>query len=247
MRVANLPRMFTDLAGYWPLMSPPEDYAFEAGFWRDVLLEKLGPGKHPVLELGVGGGHNLFHLTGEFQATAVDISEPMLDNSRKLNPGVEHIQGDMRSIRLNREFRAVLVHDAISYLLNEQELLDTFHTAGAHLGKGGVLITTPDYTTETFEDGTIHTSTRAFSDVELTRLEYSWDPDPDDSLIETLMVFLIREDGRVRVEQDRHLTGLFPLARWFSLLDQSGFTVEKRDYPVYDDGIPAVMLVGVKR
>ncbi len=51
-------------------------------------------------------GHNLSHLTFEFDAVAVDISEAMLEECRKLNPGVELHLGDMRSVRLGKKFPA---------------------------------------------------------------------------------------------------------------------------------------------
>ena len=129
-------RLYDDLAYLWPVISPPEDYAAEAVYWRRALREKLGPGRHHVLELGVGGGHNLSHLTPYFQATAVDLSPRMLALSEKLNPGVEHHLGDMRTVRLGRKFDAVLVHDAISYMLNEDDLRATFATARYHLRPG---------------------------------------------------------------------------------------------------------------
>ena len=66
------------------------------------------------------------HLTGDVQATAVDISPQMLANSQALNPDVEHHVGDMRSVRLGRRFQAVLIHDAISYMLTEEDLSATF-------------------------------------------------------------------------------------------------------------------------
>ncbi len=119
-------RLYEDLVHLWPFLSPPEDYAEEAKHWREILRAKLGSGKHHILELGVGGGNNLSHLTGEFKATAVDISEGMLEHSRKLNPDVEHIVGDMRSVRLNRKFDAVIIHDAIGYMFTENDLLATF-------------------------------------------------------------------------------------------------------------------------
>lgn len=76
----KLNRMYGDLAYLWSLISPPEDYATEAQYWRDALRDKLGPGRHEIIELGVGGGHNLSHLTDDFQATAVDLSQQMLDH-----------------------------------------------------------------------------------------------------------------------------------------------------------------------
>ena len=115
-------RLYNDLAHLWPLFDPPEEYAQEAAFWRQVLREKLGPGRHHVLELGVGGGHLLSHLTADVQATAVDISEGMLTHSLKLKSGGGHHVGDMRSVRLGRTFQAGLIPDAISYILHEEGL-----------------------------------------------------------------------------------------------------------------------------
>ena len=57
---------------------------------EDALLENLGPEKRDVLELGVGGGYNLSHMTSDFDVIAVDLSEQMFEHSRKLNPTVTH-------------------------------------------------------------------------------------------------------------------------------------------------------------
>ena len=58
-------RMYDELAHLWPIIGAPEDYAHEASFWRSVLRSRLGAGRHHILELGVGGGSNLSHLTSE--------------------------------------------------------------------------------------------------------------------------------------------------------------------------------------
>lgn len=236
-------RLYNDLAHLWPLLDPPEEYTEEASFWRQALREKLGPGRHKVLELGVGGGHLLSHLTDEVEATAVDISPQMLANARKLNPEVEHHLGDMRSVRLGRRFKAVLIHDAISYMLTEEDLAATFDTARAHLEPGGILITVPDWFTETFSGTTVDFRTQVHEDLEITYIQYSTDPDPSDSTAETVFVYVIKKDGQVTVETDRHVTGLFPLATWHRLLGEAGFEVETRPYPVYDDGGEGYLLV----
>ena len=115
--------LYNELAYLWPAISPPEDYTEEAVHWRKAIRAKLGEGRHRLLELGVGGGHNLSHLTAEFDAAAVDISPKMLELSQHLNPTVEHHLGDMRTFRLpGQVFDAVLIHDAISYMLTEDDL-----------------------------------------------------------------------------------------------------------------------------
>jgi len=121
--------MYTEFARYWPLISDPADYAKEAACWRNALRSRLGPGRHEILELGVGGGHNLSHLTAEFQAVAADISPQMVEQARRLNPSVEFHVGDMRTLRLRRKFKAVLIHDAISYMVSEDDLRATLATA----------------------------------------------------------------------------------------------------------------------
>ena len=238
-------RLYDELAHLWPLLSPPEDYAVEARHWREVLRQKLGPGRHEILELGAGGGHNLSHLTGEFQATAVDISEKMLQNSMRLNPDVEHRVDDMRSVRLDKKFKAVLIHDAVNYMLTEADLRSAFATAAAHLDPGGVFVTSPDYFKETFTDPHVDYSTHSDGKTELTYIEFSHDPDPRDTTIETIIFFFIREKGCLRIEQDRHITGLFPKAAWIDLMEESGFRTEEHPLASSDQPGQGCLLVGI--
>ena len=237
--------MYHEFAHLWPVNSAPEDYAHEAGYWRDALRARLGPGRHQILELGVGGGNNLSHLTADFQATAVDISEQMLANSKRLNPSVEHHIGDMRSVRLGRTFKAVIIHDAICCMLTEADLRATFATAKAHLELGGVFITAPDWFRETFKGTFVTHSTRRRGDLELTCIEYLYDPDPGDTSLEAVFFYMMKENGSLRIERDLHTMGLFPMQTWLRLIGEAGFDVETARYPVHEDGREAHLLVGV--
>ena len=225
-------RLYADLAFLWPLLSPPEEYAEEAAVWRDLLRERLGPGRHALLELGVGGGHNLSHFAGEFDVVAIDRSEPMLDHSRRLNPGVEHVAGDMRTIRLGRTFDAVLIHDAVSCLTTGADLAATFATAAAHLEPGGLFIVAPDDYRETFIGPRMSHLTRQRGDTHLVSIEYIHDPDPADSMIEVIYTHFISEAGDLRIEHDRMITGLFPRGTWLTLLDDAGLDAEERRFPL---------------
>ena len=237
------PRLYADLAHLWPLMSPPEDYADEGAHLRSEIRTRLDPGRLRLLELGAGGGHLLHHLAGEFEATAVDLSEAMLAHSRRLNPGVTHHLGDMRTVRLGQTFDAVLIHDAIDYLRTEDDLRAAFATARAHLRPGGVFLAIPDDYAETFTPPEIAHETRRSGGAELTYVEYSTDRDPTDTEIETVYVFFFREAGALRVEVDRHTTGLFPLRTWERLLRDSGFAPERLDYPFSEYGAATYLWV----
>lgn len=240
-----LPRLYTEFASYWRLMSAPEEYAREAELWRGALRRRLGPGRHDVLELGCGGGHNMSHLTGDFQFTAVDLAPAMIEQARRLNPGVEFHVGDMRSVRLDRTFRAVLIHDAITYMATDDDLRAALATAAAHLEPGGLFLTSPDWFRETFRDPQISCASNTDGRVEFTCFEYTYDPDPADTMIETLMCYLIREHGGApRVEHDRHIGGLFSLADWERLMTEAGFRFEKEPYDVPESGHHGHLLVG---
>ena len=98
-----------------------------------------------MLELGCGGGNLASHLTVP-ELVLTDLSEDMLRVSRRINPGREHVQGDMRTLRLGRRFDAVLVHDAIDYMLTEDDLAAALGTVAAHLAPGGAAVLLPDAT-----------------------------------------------------------------------------------------------------
>ena len=240
-------RLYYDLAYLWPIISPPEEYGSEARVFAEIVHDELGPGRHRLLELGVGGGHNLFHLTARFECTAVDLSPDMLALSQGLNPGVEHHVGDMRSIRLDRVFDAVLVHDAASYLLTEQDLQTTFATAAAHLLPGGVLMVAPDWVQETFPDGWVYDWDRKQGDIEVNIQEVMVDPDPADTQVESTYTYTIKKEGETTVEVDTHITGLFPLNTWSGLMGQAGFSVEVRPLPPNEGGYGSWLFIGLLR
>src|SRR4029079_14733723 len=120
-------RMYTDLAGWWPLLSPPAHYVEEAA---DLLpLLEGDDSAQTLLELGAGGGSLASHLKTRFTLTLTDQSPQMLAISAQVNPECEHIPGDMMTLDLGREFDRVLVHDAIMYATTPDEGRATLPTA----------------------------------------------------------------------------------------------------------------------
>jgi trans-aconitate methyltransferase len=219
----NGPRLYGDLAGWWPLVSAPEDYAEEAALYEQAIVAHAARPVRAVLELGSGGGNNASHLKARFTMTLVDPSRGMLAVSRRLNPECEHIEGDMRTIRLGRRFDAVFVHDAVSYMTSEGDLRAAMQTAFVHCEPGGVALFAPDHLRETFSPST-DTGGEDGDGRALRYLEWSWDPDPADSLAVTDYAYLLRDrDGTVEVVHDRHVEGLFSRADWLSWLADAGF------------------------
>ena len=224
MVVTSEHRLYGDLAAWWPLISPPEEYADEAALFASMLTSGMTTPVRDVLELGSGGGHNAVHLKAHFTLTLVDRSTDMLDVSRRLNPDCEHRQGDMRAVRLGRAFDAVFVHDAVDYMTSEADLGQVIDTAFAHCRPGGIALFVPDYTTETFEANSEHGGSDDADGRGARYLAWTWDPDPADSSIITEYAFLLREaEGSVRAVHETHRTGLFSRDVWLRLLADVGF------------------------
>lgn len=207
-------RLYDDLARWWPLISSPADYAEEAVSFR-AMFGPDGNRRRTLLELGCGGGNLASHLAPHFTLTLCDLSPQMLAISQALNPGVEHLQGDMRSLRLGRTFDVVLIHDAIVYMTSRDDLLAALRTAAGHCAPGGVVVVAPDVVRETFAPETTHGGEDGDDGRGARYLEWSYDPDPSDDTTEALYTVVTREaDGTVQVTLDRHVEGLFSRAVW---------------------------------
>jgi trans-aconitate methyltransferase len=220
-------KMYNELATWWPLLSPPEEYADEAAFFTRLISSVGLSGSPSFLELGCGGGSNALYLKKMFaEVTLTDLSPQMLAISRSLNPECEHLQGDMRTLRLGREYDVVFIHDAIDYMTTSADLGRAIQTAFLHCKPGGIALFVPDHVRETFQESTEHAGSDGDGRA-LRYLEWTHDPDKNDTMYTTEYVYLLREgDEPVQVEYEQHICGLFPRAEWLRLLRNAGFQPE---------------------
>lgn len=229
MTAETEPRLYTDLATWWPLFSPPSHYDEEAA---DLLPRLLGATDVPprtLLELGCGGGSLASHLKGALTLTLTDRSPQMLAVSRAVNPECEHALGDMRSLDLGRQFDLVFVHDAIMYATDPASVRAAMDTAYRHCQPGGAALFVPDCVRETFAPETEHGGEDGADGRGLRYLMWSWDPEATDHTYEVSFAFLLRDSsGEVHVDSDRHLEGMFPRAAWLEWLQAAGFAVESQ-------------------
>ncbi len=218
-----LPRMYDDVAEWWPLLSPPSEYEEEAADLLSRLPAPAGSGRQTLLELGSGGGSLAFHLKRHYQLTLTDLSPDMLAVSGAVNPDCEHLTGDMRSLRLGRRFDIVLIHDAIMYATERHEVQATLRTAAIHCREGGTVAVLPDYVRETFQPGTECDGHDAPDGRGLRYLEWRWDPDPeDDTYLVDYAILRRTGEGSVTVVHDRHEEGLFGRAEWLRWFAEAG-------------------------
>lgn len=218
-------RMYHELADWYHLLTAPDEYAEEAADYERFLTDAC-PEAQTLLELGSGGGNVASHLKRRFRCTLTDVSQPMLALSAGVNPECAHIAGDMRTMRLGRQFDVVLVHDAIAYMVTEADLQAAIATAYVHTRPGGIALFTPDFTRETFVAGTEHGGCDDDDGRGARYLAWVHEPEPDASTYLVDYAFLLREpDGTVRTAHERHVEGLFPRTAWRTLLAAVGFAV----------------------
>ena len=224
-------RLYKDLAWLWPLWEDLEVYKKESDQIARLIKKYAKVKARTLLDMGCGGGKNAYHFKKHFRLTGIDVSKSMLRNARKLNPECKFIIADMRNFDLKQKFDSVFINDAHNYMTTQADLLKTFKMAYKHLQPGGIMLVHPDQTKETFTQNSTHTWRSKRGDMDLTFIENNYDPNPRDNTFESTFIFLIRKKGKLRIEHDFHVGGLFGLSVWRKLLRKAGFRVyeEKED------------------
>jgi hypothetical protein len=107
-----------------------------------------------------------------------------------------------------------------------QDLSQAIETAFIHCKGGGIAMFVPDHMRETFQPSTDRGGSDG-ADRALRYLEWTYDPDENDTMYTTEYVFLLREgNSPAHVEHEQHICGLFPRADWLKLLHEAGFQPE---------------------
>lgn len=228
-------RLYDELTPWYRLIDPPQDHADEAAAYVRALRSAIDGRAETLLELGSGAGHNALFMKEHFRCTLTDVSPRMLSLSRELNPDCEHLDGDMRTIRLEREFDAVFVHDAVCYITTLDDLRRVADTAFVHTRPGGAALFAPDYVRGRFADTSspmsLDQDTRS-----MRGIEWAWDPDPTDTQYRVDYLLLLREGDTVTPVHDVHDEGLFSIAQWTEVLQGAGFDVTLVERPLDEDG-----------
>lgn len=243
------PRLYHDLTDLWRFVSPPENYAEEVSTFLTRFRRHGVPDGGTVLHLGSGGGSIDWHLKRTYRVTGVDVAPAMLEYAARLNPEVEYAAGDIRAVRLGRTFDAVLLHDAISYMTTAEDLARAYRTAAEHLEPGGVMVTLPEELPHRVVHDAAEAETHRDGETTVTVVTTTFDEDPADHRLETVFLFLIRQGAALRVEVDRHVTGVFTLDEFTAAMRAAGFDAHVEPWELTDwtPGLEMPLITAVKR
>lgn len=118
----------------------------EWGEYLHGLLKEYGVEDGLVVDLGCGTGAITEILAGKgYDMTGIDNSEDMLeiamDKKEKSGHDILYLLQDMREFELYGTVRAaVSICDSVNYILEEEELEETFRLVNNYLDPGGVFI-----------------------------------------------------------------------------------------------------------
>ena len=125
----NTFRLYDDLAWLWPIWESAEAYSDYCNHVARLIREHAQIPVHSLLNIGCGGGKNVFNLKRHYDVTGLDLSPRMLELAQDLNSECEFVQGDMRTFSLQRMFDAILIDDAVSYMTCKADLRAAFAAA----------------------------------------------------------------------------------------------------------------------
>lgn len=131
--------LYTDLSCYYDLMCADIDYREQSEYGHRVH-RLFGNGGKRYLDLGCGTGPHVRHFIDfGYQASGLDIHQPMLDIARQRNPEAYFFQSDMSRFEVAEPFDLITCFlYSIHYnqdIFNLQKCIAAVHAA---LSPGGV-------------------------------------------------------------------------------------------------------------
>lgn len=115
------------------------DYDEEYEFYNRLIQEKKG---NSILEIGSGTGN----LAKRFRENnqnykGLEYSQSMIEIAQNRNKDCTFIHGDMRNFELEKPVDAIIITGrSTSYLINNEDIIDTFECVYKNLNPNGVFI-----------------------------------------------------------------------------------------------------------
>lgn len=220
--------LYRKYAHYYDKIYAKKDYSKEVKFieWA-VQKHQKSSGKN-LLDVACGTGSHALLLKNNFQVLGLDINPEMLKIAKEKIPDMEFIEGNMKNLDLNQSFDVVIcMFSAINYNTSYNELEKTLQNFYDSLEKGGILIFDLGLNQENWVEGRVSVDTLVEENLELARIGQSR---LENGVFNASFVFLVKKDGEIDFNIDKHELGVFKTAKVLELMENKGFETK-----VYDE------------
>jgi SAM-dependent methyltransferase len=209
-----------------------KDYAGESAA-LDELIQQRKPGARALLDVACGTGAHLRHLRERYEVVGVDLDPAMVQEAGRHLGEDAVFQADMRSLRLDRTFDAVLcLFSSIGYVRDTDELDAAVASMAAHLNPGGVLVVDGWVRPGAWRDGIWGAiETAEAEDVKVVRVSRS---SRQGSLTRLEMHHLVATPEGIEHLVDHHELTLFDPGSYELAFERAGLRIEVVAGPLED-------------
>lgn len=206
-----------------------KDYGAESAALADLVRER-NPDAQTLLDVACGTGGHLVHLRDRFAVAGVDLDPGMLDVARRKLPGIDLVEGDMRTVDLGRRFDAVVcLFSSIGYLRDLAELDAAVANMAAYLAPGGVLVIDGWIRPDAWrEDLSVHALSGVRDGTAVARVGRST-RDGRRTVLD--LHHLVATEDEVQHLVDRHELTLFDTEEYLGAFERAGLSVELVEAP----------------
>ena len=220
---------FQQYSKYYDLLYKNKNYREESQYVIEKM-KKFAPNAAQILELGAGSGsHAYYFCEAGFEVIGIERSQEMVAIAKAKNiSGFNPIIGDISSYDLSVQFdAAVSLFHVISYLTENDVLVDCFRTTNNQLNIGGIFIFDIWYSPAVYH---LKPETRIkrleSDDIEVVRLAES-KIESDKNVVEVNFEVIIKDKVTTTTEsiKEKHLMRHFSIPEIKMLATFTGFEV----------------------
>ena len=133
-------QLFDSIGVYYDLLYNEKNYIEETNFIVDIL-NSVSLKKKFILEFGSGTGKHAVQLVSRgFKVDGVERSDTLISCIQN-KKGFNCYKGDIRNIKLNKKYDAVIsLFHVMSYMTTDKDLEDVFLNANFHLKQNGLFL-----------------------------------------------------------------------------------------------------------
>lgn len=217
--------LYTSLAECYDKIYQSKNYTQEALFIKEHgQSNKTASDEYTLLDLACGTGTHAHELEKYYQVTGIDLNPEMLEIAKTKTQHTTFHTGNMQNISSSigdKCFDVITcLFSAINYNTNLKELEQVFREVYEHLNTNGVFIFDLGFCQENWMEGLVSIDTVVEDNLKLARLCQSHQKN---GIFTADFVFLLKKDGEINFDIDRHKVGVYYTEQVNTLLENIGY------------------------